>query len=810
MDQKRVWIGGRYWFKEEPFPKLSLEPSSSTINHKDTALGPPAWDQCYSCHQSIDSDCYQHANQEQWHPSCFLCSACHAPLLTDLTLVQLSIDSASETKSLLCNSCADTPPHSHTKPSPFVHLSQLQYYLYLLKLALTELSVTMNSSSGKINSPSLSFTYLFLVLAMTFGKNSTTFDQATSKKTDNPTFFPPVTFLPASKNHQRQNHQTPLFGSVNPSNIKRAKSTHLDRINEHPQGGQLASATKLTPPTATITPATSPKRSLTQYEPNKRPAPHHPNSVQIAASSSSSIPSSTPTALSILPWHTDGTLFTQRSFKSPLSAPLTDGRNTGVFSATRRASTNAIQKMGSIRRALSQKRDTDGGSIYSLFDRRQSQKQHHLESTSTPPHLRITTTDPPLQSSAISFQSASSLDSHLATSPLSLATHDPLSPSPHRLLSLSPKQYVVVRSIAARSIASFAPDLHTREEWMLLVQCRKQSLWGKFKTRIRSPSPSSSTGSLQQQPHRQKVFGVSLGMLNSTAYRSPQQAILLDRYQGMHEFHDSNTDLIDMDGMMENKSATQWMVSCFTSPHSKVPLFVQHCILVLLQRGKCDNEQPTKTHRPSTLDLSVEGIFRKSGNIRELKQIEEMIDKDASVDNTATTDLLVKQTSIQLAALLKRYLRELPEPLLTFKLYPVFVAAAGKVGSSPFPIHIIDFFFLFLSLLYHLSGLETEEETKAMLHLACCMLPKENRDTMQVVFGFFQHVSTFKDINKMGVYNIARVMAPSVLHGRITSNQELPPTNISNSSILTDRTPNDEIKVVEMLIRHHDQFGKVN
>jgi uncharacterized protein (DUF305 family) len=62
----------------------------------------------------------------------------------------------------------------------------------------------------------------------------------------------------------------------------------------------------------------------------------------------------------------------------------------------------------------------------------------------------------------------------------------------------------------------------------------------------------------------------------------------------------------------------------------------------------------------------------------------------------------------------------------------------------------------------------------------------------------------------MGVYNMARVMAPSVLHGRIISNQELPPTNITNSSILTDRTPNDEIKVVEMLIRHHDQFGKVN
>jgi hypothetical protein len=432
---------------------------------------------------------------------------------------------------------------------------------------------------------------LFLVLAMIFGKNSTIYDQATLKTTDNPTSLPPVTFLPVSKEHQRQNQHTSFFGSVNLSTIKRAKSTHLDRINEHPQGGQLAPANKFTPSSAPVTSASPPKRSLTQYEPNKRPVPHQPNSVQIAASSSSSLSSSTPTALAILPWQTDGSPNSQQSFKSPLSAPLMGRRNTNVFSATRRASTNAIQKMGSIRRALSQKRDTDGGSIYSLFDRRQSQKQHHFESTSTPQHLRITTTGPPLQSSAISFQSASSLDSPLATSPLSLATHDLFSPPHHHLLSLSPKQYVVIRAIAARSIASFAPDLYTREEWMLLVQYRKQSLWGKLKTRIRSPSPSSSTGSIQQQQHHQKVFGVSLGMLNSTAYRSPQQAILLDRYHGMHESHDSDTDPIDMDGAMENQSATQWMVSCFASPHCKVPLFVQHCILVLLQRGKSDNEQ---------------------------------------------------------------------------------------------------------------------------------------------------------------------------------------------------------------------------
>lgn len=67
--------------------------------------------------------------------------------------------------------------------------------------------------------------------------------------------------------------------------------------------------------------------------------------------------------------------------------------------------------------------------------------------------------------------------------------------------------------------------------------------------------------------------------------------------------------------------------------------------------------------------MSIEGIFRKNGNIRRLKDLAEAIDRDAdSVD--LTTD-----NAVQLAALLKKFLRELPDPLLTYKLYRLFVAS---------------------------------------------------------------------------------------------------------------------------------------
>lgn len=67
--------------------------------------------------------------------------------------------------------------------------------------------------------------------------------------------------------------------------------------------------------------------------------------------------------------------------------------------------------------------------------------------------------------------------------------------------------------------------------------------------------------------------------------------------------------------------------------------------------------------------MSVEGIFRRNGNIRRLKELTDAIDRDpASVDLTA-------DNPVQLAALLKKFLRDLPDPLLTFKLHRLFIAS---------------------------------------------------------------------------------------------------------------------------------------
>jgi len=80
--------------------------------------------------------------------------------------------------------------------------------------------------------------------------------------------------------------------------------------------------------------------------------------------------------------------------------------------------------------------------------------------------------------------------------------------------------------------------------------------------------------------------------------------------------------------------------------------------------------------------MSVEGIFRRNGNIRRLKELTEAYDKDPeSVD--LTTD-----NPVQLAALLKKFLREMPDPLLVFKLHRLFIASQCKRTDVPWNISI--------------------------------------------------------------------------------------------------------------------------
>ena len=165
------------------------------------------------------------------------------------------------------------------------------------------------------------------------------------------------------------------------------------------------------------------------------------------------------------------------------------------------------------------------------------------------------------------------------------------------------------------------------------------------------------------------------------------------------------------------------------------------------------------------MDMSVEGVFRKNGNIKRLKNMAEQIDANQSLD-------LSRENPVQIAALLKKFLREMPDPLLTFRLHKLFVTSQK-----------ID-----------------EDKRTQVLHLTCCLLPKAHRDTMEVLFAFLKWVSSFAHIDeesgsKMDSHNLATVMAPNILYTNAKS-----PT--VDDSFLA-------IEAINQLIKSNEIFSQV-
>ncbi|KAF8892087.1 hypothetical protein BD779DRAFT_1510773 [Infundibulicybe gibba] len=167
------------------------------------------------------------------------------------------------------------------------------------------------------------------------------------------------------------------------------------------------------------------------------------------------------------------------------------------------------------------------------------------------------------------------------------------------------------------------------------------------------------------------------------------------------------------------------------------------------------------------MDLSIEGIFRKNGNIRRLKDLTEAIDRDpSSVD-------LSQENPVQLAALLKKFLRDLPDPLMTYKLHRLFIAT---------------------------QSLPQDADRKRYLHLVSLLMPKSHRDTMEAIFVFLKWVASFAHMDaetgsKMDLGNLATVICPSILHAR-------------GRDPMRDETFGG-LKVVTALLENQDEFFTV-
>ena len=181
---------------------------------------------------------------------------------------------------------------------------------------------------------------------------------------------------------------------------------------------------------------------------------------------------------------------------------------------------------------------------------------------------------------------------------------------------LSALEYFIVRHVAVISMEPLLTGHFNQEELLELIETKRPTFWGKFNVFKNDRNKAQSK--------KKGMFGVALDVL---AERDGAES----------------TDGVGPGAL-------------------KVPALVQDIVSAM-----------------RTMDMSVEGVFRKNGNIRRLRELQEEIDAKGpdAVD-------LNKESPVQVAALLKKFLRSLPDPVMTFKLYKLWITSQRELFNPHF------------------------------------------------------------------------------------------------------------------------------
>lgn len=125
-------------------------------------------------------------------------------------------------------------------------------------------------------------------------------------------------------------------------------------------------------------------------------------------------------------------------------------------------------------------------------------------------------------------------------------------------------------------------------------------------------------------------------------------------------------------------------------------------------------------------------------------------------------DLLFKKTPCHdLSVVLKKLLREMPQPLLTVELIDAFYQTHGNKKE----ILGIDLLKLFTFVIINL-GIKSPNDLSYSLNLLVLLLPVEHRCTLKALLSFLKLIIENQSSNKMSIHNVAMIVAPSLFPPR--------------------------------------------
>nr|XP_054606518.1 rho GTPase-activating protein 17b isoform X5 [Nothobranchius furzeri] len=203
---------------------------------------------------------------------------------------------------------------------------------------------------------------------------------------------------------------------------------------------------------------------------------------------------------------------------------------------------------------------------------------------------------------------------------------------------------------------------------------------------------------------------------------------------------------IQQDSWMEKPAFGTALEEHLKRSNREIALPIEACVMMLLETG-----------------MKEEGLFRIAAGASKLKKLKAALDCSTSQLEEFYSD------PHAVAGALKSYLRELPEPLMTFSLYDEWIQA---------------------------SNVSDPDKRLQALWVTCDHLPKANKANFRYLVKFLARLTQESEVNKMTPSNIAIVLGPNLLWAKTEG----------TLAEMAAATTVHVVAIIEPIIQHADWF----
>ncbi|XP_044186270.1 rho GTPase-activating protein 17b isoform X3 [Thunnus albacares] len=203
---------------------------------------------------------------------------------------------------------------------------------------------------------------------------------------------------------------------------------------------------------------------------------------------------------------------------------------------------------------------------------------------------------------------------------------------------------------------------------------------------------------------------------------------------------------LQQDSWMEKPAFGTALEEHLKRSNREIALPIEACVMMLLETG-----------------MREEGLFRIAAGASKLKKLKAALDCSTSQLEEFYSD------PHAVAGALKSYLRELPEPLMTYGLYDEWTQA---------------------------SNVPDPDKRLQALWVTCDRLPKTHKANLRYLVKFLAKLAQDSDVNKMTPSNIAIVLGPNLLWAKTEG----------TLAEMAAATSVHVVAIIEPIIQHADWF----